>query len=106
MGLDHAFIEIVEGSLQLQMDFEQLLGPLKVPYNRVPQMGASIGVSNNNYSAGTLGGYVELYDSMGGKRTCALTCHHVICPPEGPQIDPTAADFCESCISANLLRSV
>lgn len=106
MGLDHAFIEIVEERLQPKMDFEQLLGPLKVPYNRVPQIGASIGVSNSNYSAGKLGGYVELYDSMDGKRTCALTCHHVICPPQGLQIDPAAADFCESCLSANLLPSV
>lgn len=40
------------------MDFEQRLGQLKVPYNKVPQMGASIGVSGNDYSAGTLGGYV------------------------------------------------
>ena len=97
-----AFIEIVEGHLKLQMDFEQRLGQLKVPYNKVPQMGASIGVSGNDHSAGTLGGYVELYNAMGDKRTCALTCHHVVCPPQGLEIDPTARDFCESRTSATL----
>lgn len=78
------------------MDFEQWLGQLKVPYNKVPQMGASIGLSGNDHAAGSLGGYVELYDAMGGKRTCALTCHHVVCPPQGLDIDPAAPDFCES----------
>lgn len=53
-----AFIEIVEGHLKLQMDFEQRLGQLKVPYNKVPQVGASIGMSGNDHSAGTLGGYM------------------------------------------------
>lgn len=100
------FIEILEGHLKLQMDFEQRLGQLKVPYNNVPQMGASIGVSGNNHSAGTLGGYVELYNAMGNKKTCALTCHHVVCPPQSLRFDPTAPDFCESRTFATLVRYI
>ncbi len=53
-------------------------------------MGASIGVSGNNHLVETLGGNVELYIAMGGKRTCALKCHHVVCPPQGIEIDLTA----------------
>lgn len=88
----------MEGRLQFQMDFEFERGPLKVPYNKIPQIGASIGVNENDLSAGTLGGYVELHDATGYKRVCGLTCHHVVCPPQGLEPGPTAPDFCEPCL--------
>lgn len=82
----------------MEFELEQRLGPLKIPYNKVPQMEASIGISGNDSSAGTLGSFVELYNVIGGRRTCALTCHHVVCSPPGLEINPAAPDFCESYI--------
>ncbi|KAK2766954.1 hypothetical protein FQN54_006269 [Arachnomyces sp. PD_36] len=50
------------------------------PYDRQPDMGGSIGVSGDDCSTGSFGGYVELYNEEGVMIPCGITCHHVLRP--------------------------
>jgi hypothetical protein len=65
------------------------------PYDSQPGLGGSIGVSDNNWSAGSFGGYIELFKEDGPVITCGLTCHHVLrpCKPSDTPSDDDCGKF-------------
>ncbi len=75
-------IELLRGKAIL---FTDVPGP---SYQRKPDIGSSLGVRDNNCSAGTLGGFVKLRKN-GDILSCALTCHHVLKPASPNSADST-----------------
>ncbi len=60
---------------------------LKDPYQRISEIGQSVGVQNEGEMArcaGTLTAYVTILGGALGGRTYGLTCHHVIFPEYSP----------------------
>jgi hypothetical protein len=60
---------------------------LKDPYERISEIGQSIGVQDEGEmarGAGTLTAYVKILGGALGGRTYGLTCHHVIFPEYSP----------------------
>ena len=72
-GYPHLTVEMISGTI-----YRGIVQPL--PYNTRPCEGSSIGLSQVNLSAGTMGGLVQLKKEVEVTKTCAMTCHHVLQP--------------------------
>lgn len=82
----------IERELFYDISHRSLALDKKPPYARQPEVGGSIGVSGNDWSAGTFGGYIELFKEGSPVVHCGLTCHHVLRPSK-PSVTPPAEDF-------------
>ena len=84
-GCPHLIVEMIDGTIYRGV-------AQSLPYNTRPCGGSSIGLSQVNWSAGTMGGYVRLKKKGEATKTCAMTCHHVLQPTK---LDTAAAETAE-----------
>ncbi|KAL2001028.1 hypothetical protein VTN02DRAFT_2320 [Thermoascus thermophilus] len=78
------FVELVEGAVELLASTRS--ATLDVPYHVQPQIGDGIGTDRFPSTAGTFGGYLELFGKPGfPAKICGLTCHHVLRPYDGDE---------------------